>query len=251
MTHTTRRARHRALRRGVTDFPALLRSSRPGIHFTALITATVLTEPDSANDTDLIANHIRQALRSAAAEALREQDPTDLPAARDACNRHLSTPRTTANGIKVTAAARLTLAPDDQAAVNELLTAARTQGIKDTLESQRTQALAERLAHPAALLAWLLSNSTTDLAGLPDDKALADTAERLARYPRSEGEPFEVQVLALVRDFFDQFPRQEQKRMLMQLLADAMRGARQPAHADKIQELLENTTNPAGTVPGP
>ncbi|WP_211121276.1 hypothetical protein [Streptomyces yatensis] len=45
MTHTTRRARHRALRRGVTDFPALLRSSRPGIHFTALITATVLTEP--------------------------------------------------------------------------------------------------------------------------------------------------------------------------------------------------------------
>ncbi|MER7694219.1 hypothetical protein [Streptomyces sp. NPDC097610] len=248
MTYRTRRARRRALRRGTTDFPATVRSSRPGIHFTLLITATPCPEPDDVHDPHDTANHIRQDLRAAAADALQAHDPVDLPAARDACDRHLSAARTAA-GVHFTATARLTLAPDDQAAVNELLAQSRAQSITDALESQRTQALAERLAHPAALLAWLLHNSAIDPSALPDDNTLADLAQRLARYPRYASEPFEVQVLAVVRDFFDQFSRPEQKRMLMQLLADAMRGARQPAHAQKIEELRESAPRPVSTTP--
>ena len=249
MTYRTLRARRRALRRAVTDFPAILRSRRPGIHFTAVITATVHAEPDGLYDPDQTADHVREALRTAAADAVRDKDPIDLPAAQDACARHLRTHRTTASGTTASATARLTLAPQDRAAVDDLLNAARAQGVTDALESQRVQALASELAHPAALLAWLLHRPEVDPAKLPDEQALTGIARQLARYPHARNEPFEIQVLAILRDFFNQFPREEQKRMLMQLLADAMRAARQPAHAHALEELLSLDTEPATQAP--
>lgn len=251
MTYRTQRARRRALRRAVTDFPAILRSRRPGIHFSAVITATVHSEPGGPYDPEQTADRIREALRTAAAEAVRDKDPVDLPTAQDACARHLRTHYTTVCGATASATARLTLGAQDRAAMDDLLNAARAQGITDALESQRVQALASELAHPAALLAWLLHRPETDPTKLPGEEALADVARRLASYPHTRDEPFEVQVLAILRDFFNQFPREEQKRMLMQLLADAMRAARQPAHAHAIEELLPLGTAPAHQAPAP
>ncbi|MFJ3365720.1 hypothetical protein [Streptomyces anthocyanicus] len=241
MTHRPRRARSRALRRGITDFPAVLRSSHPGIRFTATLTATLLTEPDDTYDTDTAADQIRAALRATAADTARTHDPADLPSASDAVNRHLRTPHTTATGAQVTATAHLTLAPDDERAVAALLDAARTQSVEDALAQQRNDAAASQLAHPAALLARLLRNPVLDISALPKEDELADIAQRLSRYPHTTDEPLEVQVLATLRNFFDQFPREEQKRMLLQLLADSMRAARQPAHATRIENLLRQT----------
>ncbi|MCX4399528.1 hypothetical protein OG887_43240 (plasmid) [Streptomyces sp. NBC_00053] len=74
-------------------FSAVLRSSRPGIHYTATIYATLTPEHPGPYDPDEIANRVRTALRSTAAAAVRDQDPIDLPAAQDACAEQLRKPQ--------------------------------------------------------------------------------------------------------------------------------------------------------------
>ncbi|MFC8345147.1 hypothetical protein [Streptomyces sp. NPDC057280] len=252
MTYRSARSRRRALRRGITEFPAVLSSLRPGIRFTTTITAYPEAGPSGAYDPDALADQVRLALRAAAADAVRHMDPRDLPAAQDACARSLRRSRRidTESGLEVRAECRLTLASDDDEAVRALLEASRKQGIQEALTRQRNRALVRELAHPAGVFAWWLQQAAQPAAGLPDppsDEVLRQTADRLRNYPLDDEEPFEAQLLEVLRDFLTTFSRNEQKRMLLSLLADGMRAARQPEHAVAIEVIAaQNGTGSSG-----
>ncbi|WP_326766061.1 hypothetical protein OG978_17105 [Streptomyces sp. NBC_01591] len=246
MSRTSKRARRKQLRRKIGAFSAVLRSSRPGIHYTATIYATLTPEHSGPYDPDEIANRVRTALRTTAAAAVRDQDPIDLPAAQDACAEQLRKPQDLDlpdRATRVTASVRLELADKDRAAVEELLTAIRAQATADTLTSQRTEALAKELAHPAALLARWLQQPDAHVTQPPDEAELEALARRLRGYPKGRDEPVELQLLDILRDFLAEFPKEEQKRLLMMLLADGMRAARKPGHADQVEALTK--TDPA------
>lgn len=242
MSGTSKRARRKQLHRKLGDFPAVLRSSRPGIHYTATIHATLTPEPSGPYDPDEIANRVRTALRSTAAAAVRDHDPIDLPAAQDACAQQLRKPWDldfTEGTTQVTASVYLELADKDRAAVEELLTSIRTQAIADTLTSQRAEATARELAHPAALLARWLQRPDAQVTDPPDEAKLEVLARRLRRYPKDRGDPVELQLLNILRDFLAEFPKEEQKQLLITLLASSMRAARKPSHADRVEALAK------------
>ncbi|QHC18895.1 hypothetical protein GR131_27585 [Streptomyces sp. GF20] len=251
MRHTSKRARRKQLHRKIGAFSAVLRSSRPGIHYRATISATLTPEPPDPYDPDEIADLVRTALRVRAADAVRDQDPIDLPAAQDACAHWLRRPQDLDlpdRAIQVTASVHLELADEDRAAVQELLTALRVQGATDALNSQRTEALARELSHPAALLARWLQQADADLTQPPDEGELEALARRLRGYPKDREGPVELQLLSLLRDFLTEFPKEEQKRLLVMLLANGMRAARKPAHADRVEALGQPTASESARV---
>lgn len=252
MRYRSARSRRRALRRGITEFPAVLRSRRPGIRFTAIITAFPETGPAGAYDPDALADRVRFALRASAADSVRHMDPMDLPGAQDACSRSLRRLRTidAESSLEVRAECRLTLASEDGEAVRALLEASRTQGIQEALTRQRNRALVSELTHPAGVFAWWLQQSAQSAAGLadpPSDEVLRQIADRLRNYPHDDEEPLEAQLLEILRDFLATFSRGEQKRMLLSLLADGMRAARQPEHAVAVEAIAaQNGTGSLG-----
>lgn len=157
-TGPSRRRTRKVLRRALTRFEVRLPSSRPGIAFTARITATVISEPPYPLPAKEIAGTVRNALRTAAAEFSPKCDPADLESARDACAQHLSARRSLSTDPPVEFEASLTLEllPDDQGAVTALLAAQRRQAVTDVLRRQHTEALARELTEPAAVLArWI------------------------------------------------------------------------------------------------
>ncbi|MFI7893044.1 hypothetical protein ACIFUY_17515 [Streptomyces sp. CACIS-1.16CA] len=241
MRHNSKRARRKQLQRKINAFTAVLRSSRPGIHYTATIHATLTPEPTGLYDPDEIADRVRTTLRIRASTAVRDQDPIDLPAAQDICARQLRMPQELDlpdQVSRVTASVHLGLAVEDRAAVEELLTAVRAQGVTDTLARQRAQALAKELAHPAALLARWLQQPGAHITQPPDEADLEALARRLRGYPKDRDEPVELQLLGILRDFLAEFPKEEQKRLLVMLLANGMRAARKPGHADRVEALM-------------
>ncbi|MEV7755789.1 TraB/GumN family protein [Streptomyces griseofuscus] len=240
MRHGFKRARRKRLHREIDAFSAVLRSSRPGIYYTATIQGALAPEPSGSYDPDEIADRVRTALRTTAAAAVRDQDPIDLPAAQDACARQLRQPQELGlpDGATVTASVQLELADEDRAAVKELLTAIRAQAATDTLTRQRAEALAQELAHPAALLARWLQQPDAQITQPPADAELEALARRLRGYPKDHDEPMERQLLTILRDFLAEFPKEEQKRLLVILLANGMRAARKPGHADQVEALL-------------
>lgn len=256
MRQTSKRARRKQLHRKIGPFPAVLRSSRPGIHFTATIYATLTPEPSGPYDPDEVADVVRTTLRTTAAAAVRDQDPIDLPAAEDACAQQLRRPQDIGlpdRATQVTASVHLELADEDRAAVKELLTGIRAQAAADTLTSQRTEALAKELAHPAALLVRWLQQPDAHVSQPPDEAELEALARRLRGYPKDRDEPLELQLLGILRDFLAEFPKEEQKRLLMMLLANGMRAARKPGHADRVEALTkpDPTISETTVVGGP
>ncbi|NEE50158.1 hypothetical protein G3M55_36825, partial [Streptomyces sp. SID8455] len=101
------------------------------------------------------------------------------------------------------------------------------------------QALAKEFAHPAALLARWLQQPDAHVTQPPDEADLEALARRLRGYPKDRDEPVELQLLNIIRDFLSEFPKEEQKRLLMMLLADGMRAARKPGHADRVDALTK------------
>lgn len=249
MTYRSARSQRRALRRGISEFPAVLRSARPGIGFTATITASLVAEPSAPYDPDALSDRVRLLLRSAAQDAVRHMDPVDLPTAQDACTRSLRGTRSlgTESGLEVRAEARLALSPADEEAIRTLLAASRAQGIQETLARQRNTALAAEFAHPAGVFAWWLQHPEANLAGQPTDRDLRQAAETMRNYPSGQQEPLEAQLLEVLRDFLGSFTRDEQKRMLLSLLADGMRAARQPGHAKTVEALATALTTGSET----
>ncbi|MER5965245.1 hypothetical protein [Streptomyces sp. NPDC002057] len=251
MRRGSKRARRKQLRWEIGAFSAVLRSSRPGIHYTATIHATLTPEPTDPYDPDEIADRVRTALRTTAAAAVRDQDPINLPAAQDACAQQLRQPQELGlpDGATVTASVHLELADEDHAAVKELLTAIRAQGAADTLTRQRTEAFARELAHPAALLARWLQQPDAQITQPPSDAELEALARRLRSFPKDRDEPVERQLLTILRDFLAEFPKEEQKRLLVILLANGMRAARKPGHADQVEALLKPSPATSETSP--
>ncbi|MFE1519608.1 hypothetical protein ACFW9I_22760 [[Kitasatospora] papulosa] len=243
MSFTSKRSRRKRLHRRIDAFPAVLRSSRPGIHYTASISATLDPDPSGPYDPEQIADRVRSTLRIVAGAAVRDLDPIDLPAAQDACAQQLRIPRDLdcANyTARVTAVVHLELADTDRVAVEELLAAIRAQAAADTLTGQRTAAFAKELAHPSALLAkWLQQHDLSETSP-PDEAELEVLARRLRGYPKDRDEPVERQLLDILRDFLAEFPKEEQKRLLMMLLANGMRTARKPGHADRVEALVNS-----------
>lgn len=243
MTYGSARSRRRALRRGITDFPAVFRSLRPGIRFTANLTGFLETVPAGPYDPEALADRVRFAVRAAAADSLRRMDPLDLPTAQDACSRSLRASRRIDkdSGLEVRAECRLTLASEDEEAGRALLEASRAQGIQEVLAHQRNRALVRELGHPAGVFVWWLQQSaqpSADLIDPPSDDILRQVSDRLRKYPLEDEEPFENQLLEVLRDFLSAFSRSEQKRMLLSLLADGMRAVRQPEHAEAIEAIV-------------
>ena len=250
-TRWSRRRARKAVRRGLTRFEARLRSSCPGIGFTARITASVLSEPPYPGPVEEIAGAVRTTLRDAAGEVSRKCDPADLASARDACGQHLARLRQlpTDPPIEFTAELTLDLLPDDRAAVATLLDAQRQQALTDILRRQKTDALADELAVPAALLVRWIERDNADWSQLP---ALADkvnaVAELFALHRPEDERTVEHEAVEVLREFLTSFPDHTQKRMLYTLLAAGMDTAQRPQHAAKALALLNGhpVADPAG-----
>lgn len=240
-TRWSRRRARKAVRRGMTRFEVRLRSTCPGIGFTARITATVLTEPPYPGPAEEIAGAVRATLRKAAGEVAQECDPADLASARDVCSRHLEQPRRlpTDPPVEFTAKLTLDLLPDDRAAVATLLAAQRQQAVTDILHRQKTNALAAELADPAALLVrWVERDGVdwTKLSALTD--TLHSVAKLFAQHRPEDERTVEHAAVEMLRDFLASFPNPAQKQMLYTLLAAGMDGAQRPQHAAKARSLL-------------
>jgi hypothetical protein len=241
MVRWSQRRSRRRVRRGLTRFEARLRSSCPGIGYTARITAMVLTEPPFPDTDTEIVSAVRTVLRMAAEDVSKTCDPTDPATARDIVGAHLYQRRQLPTDPPVEFRARLALEllPDDSAAVQTLLAAQRTQAVADILRRQKVDAVTAELADPAALLVrWA--------EGEGGDWATADTvipqatklAQVFANYQPEHGRSLEYEALEVLREFLASFPDQAQKLMLYTLLAAGMNGAQRPHHAAKVQALL-------------
>ncbi|MFJ8795860.1 hypothetical protein [Streptomyces sp. NPDC102462] len=240
-TRWSRRRARKAVRRSLTRFEVRLRSTCPGIGFTARITATVLTEPPYPNPVEEIAGTVRTTLRNAANEVSKTCDPADLASARDICGQHLARVRRlpTDPPVEFTAELTLDLLPDDRAAVAALLTAQRRQAVTDLLRQQTTNALAAELADPATLLARWIERDNADWAQLPDFAEKVDTVtEVFARHRPEDERSVEHEAVEVLREFLASFPDHAQKRMLYTLLAAGMDSVQRPHHAAKAQALV-------------
>ncbi|MDO0930784.1 hypothetical protein QQY66_03485 [Streptomyces sp. DG2A-72] len=240
-TRWSRRRARSAVRRDLTRFEVRLRSSCPGIGFTARITATVLTEPPYPGTTEEIARAVRTALRRAAGEVSTDCDPADLASARDVLGQHLARQRQlpTDPPVEFTAELTLDLLPDDRTAVATLLAAQRQQAVTDMVRRQKTDALAAELADPAALLVRWVEREGVDWSKLSD---LADNvtrvAEVFAQHRPEDERTVEHGAVEVLREFLTSFPEHAQKRMLYALLAAGMDTTQRPQHAAKALALL-------------
>lgn len=240
-TRWSRRRARSAVRRDLTRFEVRLRSSCPGIGFTARITAKVLTEPPYPGTTEEIAGAVRTALRRAAGEVSTNCEPADLASARDVLGQHLVRQRQlpTDPPVEFTAELTLDLLPDDRAAVATLLAAQRQQAVADILRRQKTNALAAELADPAAVLVRWVEREGVEWSKLSD---LADNAtsiaEVFARHRPEDERTVEHAAVEVLREFLASFPDPTQKQMLYTLLTASMTRAQRPQHAAKAQALF-------------
>ncbi|MFI6940366.1 hypothetical protein ACIBI4_13920 [Streptomyces sp. NPDC050418] len=239
-TRWSRWRARRALRRGLSKFEARLDSSVPGIAFTARITATVHTEPPYPQSTDEIAAAIRSVLRKAASDISPKCEPADLTSAQDTIARHLASRRSLSTNPPVEFHARLVLDlfPDDRAAVTALLTAQRRQAVADRLRRQKTDAMAQELADPAAVLVRWLEQQADTWSDLPDAEKLSNIAAAFAEHRTDRERTIEYATLEVIRDFLDSFQDPPQRRMVYEVLAAGMRHAKRPDHADRTEALL-------------
>jgi hypothetical protein len=236
----------RSLRRALSRFEVRLPSKVPGIGFTARITATVLTDPPYPQSTEQLAAAIRAALRRAASDISPTCDPADLATTLDVCGRHLARRRSLATEPPVEYQAELTLdlLPDDQAAVRSLLTAQRRQAVTDILRRQTTEAMAEELTHPAALLVRWIEQQPDQWATLPAPETLDKIAAAFAQYRPEHERTVEYVALEVIREFLDSFQDPPQKRMVYEVLAAGMRHAKRPEHAARAEALLNGNGRP-------
>jgi hypothetical protein len=251
-TGWSRRRARRALRRALPRFDVRLRSLRPGIAFTARIKAIVVSEPPYPHSIEELAGTIRSTLRDAANDISGKCDPTDLATASDRCRIHLARTRSMAGDPPVEFRAdlvTLTLRHDDAAAVGTLLDAQRRQGVADVLRRQRTDALADELASPAAVLARWLERDNSDWSQLPQAEHLQGIADAFVQHRPEHTQTPEHQLLEILREFLATFPELHEKRMLYALLAAGMHRAGRPEHATKTQALL-NGHDPRPEVTG-
>ncbi|GGU47045.1 hypothetical protein [Streptomyces coeruleorubidus] len=236
----SRRRTRRALRRGLSLFEVRLPSKVPGIGFTARITATVLTDPPYPQSADELAAAIRANLRRAASDIAYGCDPADVATARDVCGRHLARRRSLATEPPVEYEAELTLdlLPDDQAAVRSLLSAQRRQAVTDILRRQTTEAMAQEMAHPAALLVRWIEQQPDHWNSLPDPETVDRIAAAFTQYRPEQERTVEHTALEVIREFLDSFQDPPQKRMVYEVLAAGMRHAKRPEHAARAEALL-------------
>ncbi|MGW0705879.1 hypothetical protein ACWD4G_07905 [Streptomyces sp. NPDC002643] len=131
------------------------------------------------------------------------------------------------------------LAPDDRAAVADLLAAQRGQAVADVLRRQRTDAVAAELADPAALLLRWIERDGSDWSRLSAVVADAEkVAEVFARHRPAHERTVDHEALEVLREFLGSFPDPSQKLMLYTLLAAGMDHAKRPQHAAKTLSLL-------------
>ncbi|MFH9424969.1 hypothetical protein [Streptomyces sp. NPDC017529] len=240
-TRWSRRRERRVLRRDLSRFEARLPSLVTGIGFTAQITVTVLTAPPYPQSSEGLGTATRTVLREAAREVSARCDPADLASARDVCRRHFARHRSlpTDPPVEFRAEARLDLPPDDQAAVAALLTALRSQSVTDTLRRQKTEAFAQELADPAAVLVRWIERQPDTWGGLPDTSTITKVADAFQQYRPERERAVEYAALDLIREFLYSFPDPPQKRMLYEVLAASMRHAKRPEHAAKAEAILD------------
>ncbi|MFB7830101.1 hypothetical protein [Streptomyces sp. NPDC056056] len=245
-TRRQRRSAHRALRRALRRFEVRLPSAYPGIAFVARISVTEVSEPPYPGTVEEAAAQVRKRLREAAIALARECDPADISSACDALTQHLGRRRhlPTSPPVEFEARLSLSLPPDDQAAVTELLAAQRRQSIADTLRRQRTDALARELSDPAAVLVRWLEKDVADWR----DPLPVETAGTIAETLESHRLPYERtvdhQALEVLRDFLGSFQDVPQKQMLYTLLAAGMHHANRPEHAAQASALLNGHSPP-------
>ncbi|MEV5507896.1 hypothetical protein [Streptomyces orinoci] len=247
-TRWSRRRARWALRRGLARIEIRLPSAHPGIGFTARIAATVMTEPPYPISVAEVTSRIRSVLRQAACDIAKDCDPADLATAADICEDHLRQVRflPTTPRIEFHAKVTLSLLPDDQMAVAAVLAAQRRQAVADAVRLQRTKALAEELADPAAVLVRWTEQDAVDWNNPPSVEKVKAFAEALSKFRPRHGRAVEFEAVEVVREFLDTFPDLAQKRMLYGLLAASMLRAGRPEHAAKAEALLD-----AHSIPEP
>ncbi|MEV5943430.1 hypothetical protein [Streptomyces sp. NPDC051994] len=123
-----------------------------------------------------------------------------------------------------------------------VLAAQRRQAVTDILRRQRTEALVDELANPAAVLARWIEQDHADWSKPP----ATEDVQVFAQYRPQRERAVEYEALEILRDFIDGFPELHQKQMLFTLLASGMQRAGRPEHAAKVATLL-NGHLPAGT----
>ncbi|MER6850845.1 hypothetical protein AB0A81_14590 [Streptomyces flaveolus] len=252
LSRWSRRRMRRMLRRRLSRFEVRLPSKVPGIGFTARITATVITNPPYPERTDDLAAAIRATLRKAAFDVSRKCDPADLATARDTCGRHLASRRSLATEppVEYEAVLTLDLLPDDQAAVRSLLAAQRRQAVSDLLRRQTTEAMAEELTHPAALLVRWIEQQPDDWKNLPSPETLRKITEAFSQYRPEAERTVEYAALEVIREFLDSFQDPPQRRMVYEVLAAGMRHAQRPDHAAKAEVLVNGHSGPSAPENG-
>jgi len=253
LSRWSRRRTRRMLRRRVSRFQVRLPSKVPGIGFTARITAVVITNPPYPKQTDDIAAAIRASLRSAASDISRTCDPADLATAQDICAHHLARRRSLATHppIEFEATLTLSLLPDDQTAVDSLLSAQRRQAVSDTLRRQRTDALVAEFTHPAALLARWLEQQPNGWRDLPEPEKLSEISKAFSQYRPEAERTVEYAALEVIREFLSSFQDPPQKRMVYEILCAGMRHAERPEHAAKVEALANGCTDPCAPGSSP
>lgn len=248
----SRRRARRTLRRDLSKFEVRLPSSMSGIAFTALITATVTTAPPYPQRPGELAAAIRDVLRNAASDVAAACDPADLSWARDICGRHLARRRClpTDPPVEFHATLKLGLLPDDQSAVTALLAAQRQQAVADALRQQKTDATAQELSRPAAVLARWIEGQPNTWNGLPDLTAVQKIADAFAEHRPARERAVEYAALEIVRDFLNSFQDPPQRRMLYEVLAASMHHTKRPGHAAQAEALLDEHPPTTGPVSG-
>lgn len=230
------RSDRRVLHRAVTGFSAVLPSKYAGISFSATITAC--SYPDSLPSCDSlgVARLVRATLRAAAADVTRRCDPTDLPTTQDHCAHHLAKPQELPGHVNVFAhgVIRLELGENDKMAVNSMIEAQRRQAIEDVVFEQRSRARARAFADPAVLLANHMLMGDVQSPGKPEVSELEKVASIFGEL-RNDDQPFEVQLLGILRSFLNGFEEQHQKQLLVTMLASGMRRLNGDEHAQALE----------------
>ncbi|WP_139140738.1 hypothetical protein [Streptomyces abyssalis] len=119
-----------------------------------------------------------------------------------------------------------------------LLDAQRRQTVVDTVRRQRGEAIARELSVPAGLLVRWSEQEQPNWSDLPDLTEIAKTAQAFAEYRPEHERTLEFEALEVLRDFLSSFPDKPQKEMLYTILAQGMRHAQRPAHAARVEKLL-------------
>ncbi len=229
----------RRLRRLTTAFEATLPSRVPGISFTAVLTAVHLPRVDAVDQVEPLALALRSTLRRAAAEIAAQQDPADVPVAEDACRASLLGQLAVADNSRATVSGHVTLGLDGAAesAVIALRLAQQEQYRRDIVTDQRLHAFARLCGDPALVLARILESNGHMTADSAAGTAAEETALAFRQLVQGSDESLEGALLSQLRSFFASFPREEQKRFLVVMVASMFRAAKEPDRAAAVEAL--------------